>query len=984
MRTPIVTLLGGVLALGLAGPVLAQTTGRITGTVVDAQGGAIPGATVTATSPQLQGARTATTDSTGQYQLPTLPPGKYTVKADLSGFQTATRQNVSLELDQTATVNLTLQVAGVEQALTVTAAPPTVDVTSTTGGITAGQNIFSQLPVQRNFYAVSRLAPGVNEDLQLVSDDGLPAVVGPAAHGSTGAENQYIIEGLNMTGIIAGQERKTINFDFIQDVNVKTEGMNAEYGRTTGAVIEAITKSGGNTYHGGLFAYGTGGPLTAQNSTADKVPQTTTQVSDVAHQWDAGFDLGGYILKDKLWFFGAYDRINERDDRTVIRPIPKAAAGTPSPGDVVPQDVTRETFAGKLTFNIGHNQTLVGSVNGDPSTRDGAIFPIQGPSSTWNGTLDQGGVDGIVRYDGVFRNTWLLEAIYGRHNENNTYSGLGTTQPALIDATVSPNSLSGGFGFYQDSDLARDDVRAELTKYLGRHTLKGGVDFEHVDALVRSHQGGAGQRVYQFTADGVDFYRHRYYVNDLAPGFNRDDSASWVIIDPLQSEPVDYNTALFAQDSFRAMSNLTIDAGVRWERQDVYGRNDTKAFSLTNNWAARVGAVFDPTNDGRTKIYAHYGRFFENIPMDINIRSFGGELTCFCYNYSSDPTAIVPVDGTPRRTSLLGGPEPVDSPLNGQYVDEYLVGVEREIAPSLVVAARYNYRTLGRVIEDFLTESGEYFVANPGKGTLGKTLTFYDYTQAQSPDARRVNHSLEFSARKRFSNNWQMIASYVWSKLEGNYDGTFQNATSQLDPNINSAFDFADFLINADGPLTADRRHQIKFDASYQWSDGPVSGLNLGVSTRYLSGLPLTAYGYSFVYQNWEYYLTPRGGLGRGPADYEADLHVGYPIRLGNNRSVSLSLDIFNLFDRQAATLLDQRYNLDSDPACAGIPDAICNGDNGLQHLPVDPATGLVPRLTPVAQLADPRSTATNPDFLKAGRAFTAPFSARIGARLTF
>ena len=874
--------------------------------------------------------------------------------------------------------------AGVEQELTVTAAPPVVDVTSAAGGITANEDIFAQLPIRRDFYAVTRLAPGVNEDTQLVSDDGLPAVVGPAAHGSTGAENQYIVEGLNMTGIVAGQERKTINFDFIQEVNVKTEGMNAEYGRMTGSVVEAITKSGGNTFHGGLFAYGTGAGLTARNSTADRLPQTTTQVTDVAHEWDAGFDLGGYLVKDKLWFFGAYDRINERDDRTVIRPIEKAAPGTPSIGSVVPQDVTRQTFAGKLTYNIGRNQSLVGSVNGDPSRRDGAIFPVAGPPGTWQGTLDQGGVDGIVRYSAVLRNTWLVQAFYGRHNETNTYGGFGTTTPLFIDATVSPNPLSGGFGYFQDSTLARDQVRADLTKYVGRHTLKGGVDFERVDALVRSHQGGAGQRIYHFQSTDLDYYRHRYYVNDLAPGFNRDDPSTWVIVDPLQSEPVDHNPAVFVQDSFRARNNLTIDAGVRWERQDVYGRNSTKALSLTGNWAARLGAVFDPTNDGRTKIYAHYGRFFESIPMDINIRSFGGELTCFCYNYSPDPADIIPVAGTPRRTSVLGGPEPVDSPLKGQYIDEYLVGIEREVAPSLVVAARYNYRTLGRVIEDFLTESGEYFVANPGQGSLGKTLTFYDYTQADSPKARRVNHSVELSARKRFSNNWQMIASYVWSKLDGNYDGTFQNSTSQLDPNINSAFDFADFLMNADGPLTNDRRHQVKFDASYQWGQGRLTGLNVGVSTRYLSGLPLTAYGYSFVYQNWEYSLTPRGTLGRGPADYEADVHVGYPLRFGNNRSVSLSLDLFNLFNRQGATLLDQRYNLQSDGACAGIPEAICNGDGGLQHLAIDPATGLVPSLTPAGQLSDPRATATNPDFLKAGRAFTSPFSARLGARITF
>ncbi len=245
-----------------------------------------------------------------------------------------------------------------------------------------------------------------------------------------------------------------------------------------------------------------------------------------------------------------------------------------------------------------------------------------------------------------------------------------------------------------------------------------------------------------------------------------------------------------------------------------------------------------------------------------------------------------------------------------------------------------------------------------------------------SPKASRVNKEFELSATKRFSNNWQMVASYVFSRLEGNYDGTFQNSTGQLDPNINSAFDYADFLVNAQGKLTNDRTSQIKVDGSYQVTKGPLNGLSLGLSTHFYSGTPLTAYGYSYAYNNWEYYLTPRGSLGRGPSDYEADVHVGYPVKLGRTASLELVADIFNIFNRQAITQLDQRYNLNSDPACAGIPDAACNGDGGLLHSPNS--------LIPVSQLSDPRATAPNPDFLSKGVSFTQPFTARFGAKITF
>ena len=971
MRARIISkiIIATVLAMVAASPAFAQTTttGQIQGTVLDAQAAAVPGATVTATSPQLQASRSTVTDGSGTYRFATLPPGLYSVKATLTGFQPAEQGSVQVSLDQTATVNLKLVVGGVSTTVNVvgTGAAP-VDTTSAAGGISASGEMFSQLAGRRDFYAISRLAPGVNED-----------AVGPASLGSTGAENQYIIEGLNMTGIVAGEKAKTINFDFIQEVNVKTQGMNAEYGRSTGAIIQAITKSGGNAFHGDLFGFGTGKGLTAKNSTASKLPQTSTQVTDVTSQYDTGLALGGYLVKDKLWFFGAYDGIKETDKSTIIRAIPNAP-GAPDVGAVIPVAITRQTFAGKLTANLGHNQTLVGSLNGDPTKRDGAIFAIAGPASTWQGTTDTGGIDGIVRYDGTFANTWLVEATYGRHNEKTNIGGLGTTMAQGQDQTQTVVALSGGFGFYQNTVLHRDEAKLDLTKFAAGHTLKTGIDFEHLDSTVNSFQGGLGQRIYKRkTSAGVIYYRHRYYINDLAPGYLRSDPSTFQIANPLTSQPVDKNYAWFGQDSWKVRSNLTVDAGVRWERQQLFGRDlSTVALELKNNWAGRLGVIFDPMNDGKSKLFAHYGRFYENIPMDINIRSFGGELYCFCYNFSPDPANTRPDPTAPAKTSVNGGATPADPQLKGQYIDEILFGMEREVGNGVVIAARYNYRTLGRVIEDFLVPAtGSYFVANPAEGTLGTSLGFYDGGSAPAPKARRVNHSVELSARKRFSNNYQLFASYVWSKLEGNYDGVFQNSTGQLDPNINSAFDYADFLVNASGRLTNDRPHQLKFDGSYQFSHGPADGLALGLSTRILSGTPLTAYGYSIGYANWEYYLTPRGALGRGPATYEADVHAGYPVKFGNGKSLNLVADIFNLFNRQAITVLDQRYNLDSDPTCAGIPAAICTSGGGLL---TKPGT-----LTPVAQLSGTNG-ATNPDFLKAGRGFTGPFSIRFGARLTF
>jgi hypothetical protein len=959
-----------------ASPVFAQTTGRLTGTVEDAQAAVLPGVTVTVTSPQLQGANTTITDASGQFRFPSLPPGTYHVKAELTGFQPAEQSDVSIGIDQTINLGLKMQVAGLAETIHVLGTSPVLDTTSSVGGIHVRPEMFEALAVRRDIYAMTRFAPGVTQD-----------TYGPSFYGSTSAENSYIIEGLNTTGINAGTEGKTLNSDFIQEVQVQTGGLNAEYGRLTGGNLNVLTKSGGNAFHGDLFGFGEGGGLQAANATASKRPTTTTTTVNTSHLADYGGDLGGFIVKDKVWFFGAYDRVDQQDNATVIRTL--TSPGSPALGSTVPADIKRDLFAAKLTFKATQKHTFTATLMGDPTTRDGAIFTtnngqnftINGPASTWQGSLDSGGIDSVGRYEGVFGSGTLLNAMVGQHREKTTYGGAGSNTAQVIDQTVNPAAASGGFAGFDNQKFTRNVVGANFTKYAGDHSIKAGGDFEKVNTTVDRFQGGAGQRIYVLpnaAIPGGVYFRHRYYVNDRTSGFSRSNPATWSIALPLQATPYTKNASFYAQDAYKVVSNLSINYGVRWEQQNVLNRDHESVFNLKKNWAPRLGVVWDPTNTSKAKVYANFGRFYENIPQDINIRAFGGEVTAFSYNLSRDAANFLPNDAALRRSTLLGGAEPVDPGLKGQYIDEYIGGFEYEVMPNTTAGIRFTHRRLGRVIEDFLVpSSGEYFIANPAEGTLGQSLGFYDgATTTPAPKAERKNNSVELSLRKRFSHNWQFLASYVFSKLEGNYDGTFQNSTGQLDPNINSAFDYADFMVNAQGELTNQHKHQAKLDGSYVLSGGALDGLNFGGSFRWFSGLPLTAYGYSIAYANWEYYLTPRGSLGYGPADYETDVHVGYPLKLGSRAKANIVLDVFNLFNRQSTTVLDQRYNLVSDGACAGVPSSLCNGDGGLIAKPNS--------VTPAGALANPRATATNPDFLKAGTQFTLPRSARVGVRFTF
>jgi hypothetical protein len=962
------------VALLVAAGAYAQTSGRIVGTVRDSDGAALPGVALTATGATLPGSVTAVTDTDGSFRMLNLPPGSYTVSAALEGFNTVEQREVRIGIDRTVTLELTMTAAFAGE-LTVLGEAPVVDTTRATSGVSVSAETFERLPLARDFYAVAQLATGSAED-----------AAGTSFYGSTGAENQYVIEGLNTTGGRFGTEGKTLNFDFIQEVEVKTGGLQAEYGRLTGGLINAITKSGGNTFEGNVFGFY---ESQDDNSTAADTPETQAAIAQLDTQYDVGFSLGGAFVQDKLWYFAAIDHQERTDTTDVIRSI-NQVEGFPTPppvGSSIDTDTETDLYSGKLTWRINSNNSLAFSVIGDPSTRSGAVFAVSGNTETFDGENETGSDDFLLRYDGVVGGSWVFEGLAGRHEDSSTFSGAGVNIPRYIDRRgATPFPEAGGFGPYENQENTRDVLKVDVSKFIGsKLELKVGADQEDVSVVTDRFNGGAGQRIYIFnrtdnTAPGQPFvYRHRFYVNTSAPGFSNSDPSTWIPTEPLHVEPETTNTSIYAQAAIKPLSNLTFNIGFRWETQDLGTATGDSAIEIDDNYAPRFQFVWDPQSNGRSKVFGSYGRYYESVPLDINVRSFGGEGICFCYNFSSSASdrAPLPTAVTGFRSTVLGGATtPVDPDLKGQYVEEILVGYEYELAPNLAIGIQGTWRDLGRVIEDFLVSPTEgYFIANPGEG-LGTSMTFYDYEPSPGVKAERTYTGVELNLRKRYSDGWQMYASYLWSELEGNYDGTFQASTGQLDPNINSAFDYADFLMNADGKLSNDREHTFKFNGSYTFQDGPVNGLNVGVSAYWRSGTPLTAYGYSFGYSNWEYYLTPRGSLGRNPDDYEASLSLSYPIQIGDNE-LQLLFDVFNLLDRQAITNLDQRYNLDSQSPCAGIEEVVpCGAGGGLQHGNFS--------LEPVQQLPNARATATNPDFLRAGRNFTAPRSYRFGVRFRF
>jgi hypothetical protein len=976
-----------LLLFGLAAaPLVAQTTGSIEGTVTDEHDAALPGVTVEATSPSLQGTKTAVSDAGGKFHFVFMPPGVYTVKFTLQSFATMEQSGINVGLGRSVTLNVQLRSAFKEEVV-VSGAAPTIDLKSTESGVNISGDQFKSLPSQRNYASFAAVAAGVTLDNGACANSGIGSAnsdnICMNIYGSTGSENAYYIDGVNTTGVEYGAQGKNLNFEFVQEIQVKTGGYEAEYGRATGGTINVITKSGGNEYHADAFGYDD------RNSRQSNLSKDVRAISStLGSSWvqsgyarnDYGADVGGYILKDKLWFFGAYNYVKNDSDHQVAADFTRfggANYGFYPVGSVLLDEVTRNLWSGKLTYRLNQNNSFIVSAFGDPTTESGPIGAggsLAGNAGSILGSNDSGGADATAKYEGVLGTSWVLNVQASQHKEKAIPGGAGPNTVALIDYTHPLYINSGvtptwdGWGYTSQSRFKRDDYHADLSYFLanfgGDHEFKFGVEQENIGIDIVNMNSG-GQRIYAFsTVVGgvpVTYYRHRFYMNRLPPIDPATGKPDATLVDSsymtqLAVKSKNDSSAAYLQDKYKVSSNLTLNLGVRWERQQMYHKDGTIAADLKKNWAPRLGFVWDPKGNGGSKVYGSWGYFYETIPSDMVIRSFGSEIDAFNYNSNGaegDPNRLnvncdPTVNATIQKCSILGSSfTPVDPNLKGQYIQEAILGGEAEVSKDLVIGGKGIYRNLERVIEDALTDQGVYFIGNPGEGVQKVDFDINGGGPYTVPKAKRTFKGIEIDVRKRFTNNWQVIGSYLYSKLEGSYDGSFQESTGQLDPNNNSAYDYAEFQIHngykgETGPLTNDRRHQFKVNASYTFP----FGLSAGLSAYWRSGVPITAYGYSTAYENWEFNLSGRGAFGTTPSEYEADLHLDYPFKLGDVRLTAM-VDVFNLLNRQGVTSVDMRYDLDetyevinytADGSPGTIVPAIKPGDKA--HPPTNPAFG--------------------------------------------
>lgn len=962
-----------VVALAMTGVAAAQViTGTIAGSVVDAQELAIPGATVTVTGPQ--GARTTVTDGEGRFSIPFLTLGAYTVRAELSGFRTAEQPAVTVGIGQTVNISFVMEVGGLTEVVEVRAASAIVDIRTTTVGGVLDAETLRHLPVGRAMTESIYLVPGV-------SDSSGVGRANPSIGGASGLENNYIVDGVNITetgfgGIgaynsIHGSLGNGVTTDFIRETQVKTAGFEAEYGQTTGGVVNVVTKSGGNQFSGSVFSSFRLSGLEAsweQLSTPNGTVNTTGR-----DEYDAGISVGGRVVPDRLFFFGTYNP--QVQNRSYISPegFPYRSLGS------VERKRRVQSYAGKLTGQLDSNNRLDVSLFGDPSKglsglqRFSTLRRISYPGAP--GTTDieggfseliYGGHNQALRYDGVMSSRWLVEGAVA--HATNKFDEIPTRDEWIFtDLRFVPQGSTGGLGSYERANGSNLQFSAKSTHIFnagGNHQIRYGVGVEDIKftrdfdysgpnlTLANGRQTVTGGPIQVRTGAGVTFFR-----------------ATRGKLVPAAETSQDYYN-LFLQDTWQA-GRLTVRPGIRWERQYLEGvvpagdfpdlcfDNDTRpgagdgsgtaiACNFTwNNLAPRLGAIYDVTGNGRIKVFASWGRFYAKIPNDLAARAMSADAGISRQHFRdaalTQPVANgVSFAGSTTNLLLTSDHAAIIDPDAGStYKDELLGGVEFEVFGSANLGIRYIRRTMPQILEDIgqLTVVGyflapdtlvDYFITNVNAGT--EVVQCCGYTAAFE-DPSHTYDSLELTLNKRFADNWAMIASYRFAQLKGNFEGFFRSDNGQSDPAISSLFDFPtndpgytsigvpqfDFKGDirfqgttlGEGVLPNDRPHQLKLYGSYEWSN-----LGVGAGFNYGSGRSLTALASNPVYANaGEIPLTIRGGgfqtidgfRERTPAEAQVDLHVDYRLGFGA-RNVRLSADVFNLLNRQTATDYDNWF----------------------------------------------------------------------------
>lgn len=862
--------------LALTGTAMAQSlTGTIEGRVVDEQGGVLPGVTVTLSG--RQGTQTTVTDDRGEYRFVGLNPGPYEVRAELAGFVPAGQQNIDVGIGKTLNIPVTLRVGGLAESVEVTASASTVDTTTTASDNSLSQELLKSMPINiGNFNTAVNIlnyTPGINS--------------GSAFGGDSDYGSALMIDGVDTRDPEAGSSWVFYNYNIIEEVQVGGLGAPAEYGGFTGAVVNTITKSGGNMYSALFEIRHTNDELAGDNVPDEYVAlnpglgagNVLTKLNDYTVQ------MGGPLRKDRVFWWASVQRYALEQD--------------PSGPSTLRTEVSPR-YNGKLTWQLSPNDNFTGSFQYDNYNVTGRFAFIPQSAATEQQTVSQDSPEAVwnLQYRRVFGSNTFLEAKYTGYWGYYYLDPVDPT-PARYDGETGAYSGGAGYTYYADRD--RNQANLSLSTYadaLGKHNFKFGMELERSTSRSRfAYSDG----VYYYDYGGAPYmaYGYSYDVN----GKNRRES-------------------FYAQDQWK-IGRLTANLGVRLDHLRGGGaENNKEAYSPGLAWGPRLGAAFDVTGKGSSVLKASWGRYYEGASTAAFNNAIGGYTPFFSYEVLPNGTLVL-IDESP-----FAGGYTVDPDIKHYGVDEATFGYEQQLRRDLRFAATGVWR-------DWINFSGAVI---PGSTwtpfTLTNPLTNQPYTLYRwanrsatednivvtnfdgfryvdpagnllgTADPYRKYKAAMFVLTKSYSNRWQAQISYVWSKAEGNVGnagrGGFGTAVWR-----NPSF----ALVNFDGRMENDRPHEVKIFAGYQI---PKIEVSLNTYYRGISGAtytPVANVSGRSSSLNWfgsaNIFVAPRGSE-RLETQHIVDLRAEKVFNVDVHR-FGVFVDVGNLFNNDTVTAVQTR-----------------------------------------------------------------------------